>query len=197
MIDDDLPADPLVAFEHWLDLAVAARLPEPTAMTLATSTPEGRASARIVLLKHVNRRGFVFATNYRSRKGREIDANPWGSLVFSWIPLERQVRAEGPIERTSAEESDAIFAARPREAQLGAWASAQSEEIPDRATLEAAVARAELRFPTVVPRPAHWGAYRLVPRTIELWHGRPHRLHDRILYESTPAGSWTRRRLAP
>ncbi len=197
MIDDELPADPLVAFERWLDLAVEARLPEPTAMTLATSTPEGRASARIVLLKRVDERGFVFATNYRSRKGREIEANPWGSLVFSWIPLERQVRAEGPLERTSAEESDAIFAARPRAAQLGAWASAQSAEIPDRAALEAEAARAALRFPAVVPRPAHWGGYRLVPRAIELWHGRPHRLHDRILYERAPDGSWGRRRLAP
>jgi pyridoxamine 5'-phosphate oxidase len=197
VIDEELPDDPVRAFERWLGLAVEAGLPEPTAMTLATSTREGRVSARIVLLKQVDARGFVFATNYQSRKAREIEANPWVCLVFGWIPLERQVRIEGLIERTSEEESDAIFAARPRAAQLGAWASTQSEVIPSRAALEAAVAEADRRFPATVPRPPHWGGYRVVPHAIELWRGRPHRLHDRLRYERAPGAGWTRRRLAP
>jgi len=197
VIDADLPADPLLAFERWLALAVASGLPEPTAMTLATATAAGRPSARVVLLKHADARGFVFATNHRSRKGREIAANPWGSLVFSWIPLERQVRVEGRIEPTSVEESDRIFATRPREAQIGAWASPQSAEIPDRAALERAVEENEREFPAAVPRPPHWGGFRLVPEAIEFWSGRPHRLHDRILYQRDPGSGWTRRRLAP
>ena len=166
-------------------------------MTLATATPEGRPSARVVLLKQADERGFVFATSYESRKGREITANPWGSLVFHWIPLGRQVRVEGRIGPTSARDSDRIFAGRPREAQLGAWASTQSAEIPDRATLERAVEETERRFPSAVPRPPHWGAFRLVPETIEFWRSRPHRLHDRILYARDDSGVWSRGRLAP
>jgi pyridoxamine 5'-phosphate oxidase len=197
VIEEDLPADPLAAFQRWLDHAVTAGLPEPTAMTLATATPSGRPSARVVLLKELDARGFVFVTCHTSRKGREIEANPWGSLVFSWIPLDRQVRVEGAIERASDEDSDRLFGARPREAQLGAWASSQSDEIVDRETLERGVREAAHRFPERVPRPPRWGAYRLVPHAIEFWRSRPHRLHDRLLYERDPKGAWIRRRLAP
>jgi pyridoxamine 5'-phosphate oxidase len=193
----DPAEDPIAEFGDWLERAVEAGLPEPTAATLATATPAGRPSARIVLLKSVDSRGFVFATNYRSRKGREIDANPWGCLVFYWHALERQVRVEGRIETASAAESDGIFAARPRAAQLGAWASRQSDILPDRAALEHAMQDAAARFPGTVPRPPHWGAYRMVPDAIELWIGRPHRLHDRARYERRTDGAWNVHRLAP
>ncbi len=197
MTDAGLSGDPIEVFGEWLRRAIEAGLPEPTAMTLATATTEGRPSARIVLLKHVDARGFLFATNYRSRKGRELDANPWASLVFFWRALERQVRVEGQVETAAPGESDEIFAARPRAAQLGAWASPQSAVLADRAALERAVDEAAARFPTTVPRPPHWGAYRLVPDAIEFWAGRPNRLHDRFRFERQPDGAWNQRRLAP
>jgi pyridoxamine 5'-phosphate oxidase len=197
MKDVHLSEDPISALGEWLGHAVEAGLPEPTAMTLATATPDGRPSARIVLLKRLDARGLVFATHSESRKGREIAANPWGSVVLYWQALERQVRVEGRIEPATPAESDEIFGARPRDAQLGAWASRQSDVLPDRDTLDRAVREAAERFPATVPRPPHWGAYRLVPVAIELWVGRPHRLHDRLRYERRSDGGWDRRRLAP
>jgi pyridoxamine 5'-phosphate oxidase len=194
----DLDPDPILQFEAWLDEAVRAGLREPNACALATASEEGRPSARMVLLKEVGPRGFVFATNYHSRKSLEIEARPWVALVFYWNPLERQVRIEGRAGRTSPDESDAIFASRPRGARIGAWASPQSQEIPDRETLERRLADAERRFAgrEPLPRPEHWGGFRVAPERIEFWQGRPHRLHDRLCYERDERG-WRVGRLAP
>ena len=190
--------EPLHLFQRWLDEAIAAGIHLPEAMTLATSTPEGKPSARLVLLKGADERGFVFYTNYNSMKARELAVNPQAALVFYWPQLERQVRVEGKVERTSTDESDAYFKTRPRESQIGALASPQSEVIPSREMLQQRARELEeLYRDREVERPAHWGGYRLQPERIEFWKGRPGRLHDRILYERQQDGSWHRFRLAP
>jgi len=192
----DVDRDPLAQFARWLQEAIDARLPEPTAMTLATVDPAGRPSARIVLLKGCDARGFAFYTNYDSRKGRELAANPHAALLFHWVELERQVRIEGRIARVAAEESDAYYAVRPLGSRVGAWASPQSEEIPDRAWLEQREADARRSLGEHPDRPPFWGGYRLEPDALEFWHGRPSRLHDRVLYRrGTP--HWAIVRLAP
>jgi len=190
--------DPLKLFQRWLDEAIAAGIHLPEAMTLATSTPQGRPSARLILLKQADERGFVFYTNYNSMKARELESNPQAALVFYWAQLERQVRLEGQVERTSADESDAYFKTRPRESQIGALASPQSEVIPSRDSLQQRARELEeLYRDRELERPAHWGGYRLLPERIEFWKGRPGRLHDRLLYERQQDGSWHRFRLAP
>ena len=194
----DLAPDPFAQFQAWFDTALAAGLPEPNAMTLDTATPDGRPSARMVLIKGVDPRGFVFYTNYESRKGRELEANPWAALVFYWPELERQIRIEGRVERVAAEESDAYFASRPLGSRLGAWASPQSQVIPGRDVLEARLRDLEARFASGdVPRPPHWGGYRVVPEAVEFWQGRPSRLHDRLRYTRQADGRWAIERLAP
>ena len=191
--------DPFRQFAVWYDAAVAAGVPEPEAMTLATATPDGRPSGRVVLLRGFDARGFCFFTNYTSRKGRELDANPHAAVTFHWAVLERQVRIEGRVERTTAAESDAYFHSRPSTSRIGAWSSPQSEVIPDRETLEAEFARfrAEHADEASIPRPAHWGGYRLVPDRIEFWQGRPSRLHDRLCFRRDSRGGWILERLAP
>ena len=190
-------ADPLRQFRIWFDQALVAGLYEPNAMTLATSTLEGAPSARIVLLKGFDERGFAFFTNYDSRKGRDLAVNPRAALVLYWAELERQVRIEGTVERVSEADSDAYHATRPRGSQLGAWTSWQSEVIADRGVLEERLREIEARFASgPAPRPPHWGGYRLVPEIIEFWQGRPNRLHDRLRYRRVE-GAWVRERLAP
>jgi pyridoxamine 5'-phosphate oxidase len=200
LTEADLLDDPLALFARWYAEArdaQEAHAPQVDAMTLATATPDGRPSARTVLLKGVDR-GFTFFTNYESRKGRELDANPHAALVWLWAPLERQVRAAGPVERLSAAESDAYFATRPRGSQLGAWASQQSRPLADRAQLAERWAQLDARYADEpVPRPPHWGGWRLVPREIEFWQGRADRLHDRFAYVRAADGGWSRTRLAP
>ena len=189
--------DPIKQFQSWFDDAVAAKLPLPEAMTLATTTLDGRPSARMVLLKQVDQNGFVFFTNYNSSKAAELDANPQAALVFYWSQLDRQVRIEGSVKRTSAQESRDYFKTRPRESQIGAWASAQSEVIASREELEQKAREVEAMFSDrEVECPEHWGGYRLLPDRIEFWMSRVGRLHDRILYQRT-AGGWTISRLAP
>jgi pyridoxamine 5'-phosphate oxidase len=190
--------DPLNLFHDWFNEAKATGMHLPEAMTLATSTPEGKPAARLVLLKQADERGFVFFTNYNSMKGRELDANPQAALVFYWPQLERQVRVDGRVERTSADESDAYFKTRPRESQIGALASPQSEVIPSREFLQQKADELEKFYEgREVNRPAHWGGYRIAPERIEFWKGRQSRLHDRILYERQGDGSWSIMRLAP
>ncbi|HEX7291428.1 MAG TPA: pyridoxamine 5'-phosphate oxidase [Conexibacter sp.] len=198
LTEDDLLPDPIALVQRWFAEAEAAGVEQHDAMTLATARPDGRPSARAVLLKGIDARGFAFFTNYESRKGRELDANPYAALVLLWTPLQRQVRVSGRVERLSAEASDAYFATRPRGSQLGAWASQQSRPLPDRAVLEAHWAELEARHAgTAVPRPPHWGGYRVEPDEIELWQGRADRLHDRFRYLRAPDGGWTHERLAP
>lgn len=192
----DAAADPHDQFTRWFDEALAAALPEPNAMTLASVDADGRPAARIVLLKSFDARGFVFHTNYDSGKGRQLAANPHVALLFFWPALERQVRIEGIAERASADESDAYFAQRPRASRLSAWASPQSEPIADRSWLEAELARVEARFAGDVPRPPNWGGLRVVAERFEFWQGRASRLHDRLAWTRDGA-RWTIRRLAP
>ena len=191
--------NPFVTFASWYDAAVAAGVPEPEAMALSTATPDGRPSARMVLLRGFDERGFCFFTNYDSRKGRELEANPHTALTFHWAMLERQVRIEGRAERTTAAESDAYFHSRPTGSRIGAWSSPQSAVIPDRETLEGLYARFRSAHPDddAIPRPVHWGGYRVVPERIEFWQGRPSRLHDRLRFSREPQGGWRLERLAP
>jgi pyridoxamine 5'-phosphate oxidase len=192
-------ASPVVQFERWLAEAVKAEVPEPTAMTLATVGDGGHPAARIVLLKDVGAEGFLFFTNYDSRKGRELAAHPYAALLFHWVELERQVRVEGKVSRASAADSDAYFASRPPLSRIGAWASPQSDPIPDRDWLERKFSAVQERFaadPDSIPRPPHWGGYRLLPSTFEFWQGRQSRLHDRIRYR-LEAAHWRIERLAP
>jgi pyridoxamine 5'-phosphate oxidase len=199
LTEKDADPDAMRQFERWLDEAIAAALPEPTAMALATVDASGRPDARIVLLKGADERGFVFFTNYESRKGTELSLRPAATLLFHWVELERQVRVEGAVSKVSAEESDRYFATRPRDARLGAWASPQSRVITDRAWLERELAAARERFAGAgenVPRPPHWGGYRVAPEAIEFWQGRESRLHDRLRYRRE-ASLWRIERLAP
>jgi pyridoxamine 5'-phosphate oxidase len=190
--------DPIKQFQAWFNNAIEAKLPLPEAMTLATATPDGKPSARMVLLKQVDNAGFVFFTNYRSAKARQLEANPYAALVFYWAQLDRQVRVEGSVTRTSAPESRDYFQTRPRESQIGAWASAQSEVISGRDVLEQRAQELEsLYCDRGIDCPEHWGGYRLKPERIEYWTSRVGRLHDRILYELQPDDSWTISRLAP
>ena len=197
LTEADAGHDPFALFHRWFSQAVAAELTDPNAMILATATPDGTPSARAVLLKALDDRGFTFFTNYDSRKGREMAANPRVSLVFLWHQLERQIRVEGTVEVVTAAESDDYFVKRPLGSRLGAWASPQSAVIPDRAFLEKAHAELMAKYPDgEPPRPPNWGGYRVLPTVIEFWQGRPSRLHDRICFTRT-AGGWKRERLAP
>jgi pyridoxamine 5'-phosphate oxidase len=195
--EHDVPADPIALYRQWLDEAVRAELLDATALTLATASPDGMPAARIVLLKDVTDTGFVFFTNYGSAKGADLEANPRACLVSFWADLERQVRVTGPVARVAAAVSDAYFASRPLDSQLGAWASPQSQPIPGRAALEARMAEVTARYAGAdVPRPPHWGGYEVTAATIEFWQGRPNRLHDRLRYTRQASG-WRLERLAP
>jgi len=187
---------PVKQFERWFADAVRAKVPEPNAMTLATVGPDGRPSTRIVLVKNFDEAGLVFYTNYASRKGAELAANPAAALQFHWVELERVVRIEGRVDKVSAAESDAYYRVRPIDSRIGAWASPQSQVIASRATLLANAAKAGAQYGLHPPRPEHWGGYRLVPDCWEFWQGRPSRLHDRLRYRLAD-GAWTRERLAP
>lgn len=198
-------ADPLAQFEQWLQEAIAAEVPEPNAMTLATVASDLRPSTRIVLIKGLDARGIVWYSNYQSRKGQELAGNPYAALQFHWVELERVVRIEGQVETVAPEQSDAYFASRPFDSRIGAWASPQSEVIESRALLVANAARYSAKFLLQPPRPPHWGGYRLKPDRWEFWQGRKSRLHDRLRYTQKPAGAgasetpphWQRNRLAP
>ncbi len=194
--ESDLAPGWFAQFDRWLATAAGAGLDEPNAMIFATAGPDGRPSARTVLLKSYDERGFVLFTNYRSRKATEAAENPYGSLVFFWHPLHRQVVVCGWVERVSRAETEEYFSHRPRGAQLGAWASPQSSVVASRAQLESAWRELDARFPAAVPAPEHWGGLRVVPETVEFWQGRADRMHDRLRYRRTDSG-WIVERLAP
>lgn len=197
--EDDLAADWYTQFGRWFADAVAHPLPEPNAMIVATADAAGRPSGRTVLLKGYDPDGFVFYTNYDSRKGGELAVNPWASLVFPWFPMQRQVVVAGPVERVDRAETEEYFASRPRGSQLGAWASTQSRVIPDRAALDDAYEAVAERFAGVepIPPPPHWGGFRVRPESVEFWQGRASRLHDRLRFRRTEDGGWVTERLAP
>lgn len=196
--EGDVDPDPIRQFHKWLADAESAGVMDASAMTLATATPEGLPSARIVLLRGCDRRGFAFYTNFDGRKGRELEANPRAALCFFWSELERQVRVEGAVEHVSDEEADAYFQDRPAASRIGAWVSEQSEVVAGRADLERRFQEVEARFPNgEIPRPDDWGGYRVIPESIEFWQGRPSRLHDRLRYLKTTDGGWIIERLAP
>lgn len=195
--ESDVDSDPIKQFQHWFEQSVNAQLPEPNAMTLATATKDGVPSARIVLLKGVDQRGFVFYTNYESHKGNELAENPKAALVFLWKQLERQVRIEGRVEKVTAAEADEYFQSRPLESRLGAWTSDQSRVIPNREVLEQRFEALKAKYQNQeIPRPPHWGGYRVIPHLIEFWQGRPSRLHDRLCYRKE-GDRWVIERLAP
>ncbi len=194
----DLDADPIRQFQKWFAQAQEAGVPEPNAMVLATADARGKPSARVVLLKDVDARGFSFYTNYQSRKGRELAANPFGALNFFWTALERQVCVSGGVIKLSAEESVAYFQTRPRGSRLGAWVSQQSQPVTNRAALEEKLAQMETQHPGEdIPLPPQWGGYLLAPAEIEFWQGRPNRLHDRLRYRKQPGNRWIIERLSP
>ena len=195
--ETDIAADPIEQFAHWWNDALHAEILEVNAMTLATATNDGKPSARIVLLKSFDKNGFVFFTNYESQKGKELEENANAALVFFWKEIERQVRIEGIVEKTTAEESDEYFFSRPEGSRIGAWSSPQSEVIAGRQILEANEHTYKVKFTNSIPRPPHWGGYRVMPLKIEFWQGRSNRLHDRFLYTKTNEGSWKVDRLAP
>jgi pyridoxamine 5'-phosphate oxidase len=192
-------AEPFAQFRLWLTEALSAKVPEPNAMHLSTVSAAGRPSGRIVLLKGLDERGFVFFTNYQSRKGQDLAHNQWASLTFFWPELERQVRIEGTTELVSVRKSDEYFHSRPRGSQIGAWASPQSQEIPGRQMLEQTISRLQDKFgqQATIPRPPHWGGYCVVPEVMEFWQGRASRLHDRIVYTRSLENTWHKSRLAP
>lgn len=199
LAEADVDSNPVEQFKVWFQQALDADLIEPNAMTLATATPDGKPSARIVLLKGVSDRGFVFYTNYESQKGQQLIANPYAALVFLWDKLERQVRIEGRVEKLSLEESAEYFHSRPKASQIGAWTSDQSRVIPNRKVLEQKQAELQERYSgeTEIPLPPHWGGFRVIPKRIEFWQGRPSRLHDRLLYNLEEDNSWSIERLSP
>jgi pyridoxamine 5'-phosphate oxidase len=196
--ESDLDPSPIAQLEKWLNEAIAAEHPEPTAMMLATASPEGEPAARVVLLKGLGAGGLVFFTNYESDKGRQLADNPRASAVFFWVLLERQARVSGTVSRVAREETEAYFRSRPRECQLGTWASAQSSVLEGREALETRLAEVRARFGDgEVPCPPMWGGYRLVPDRLEFWQGRPSRLHDRLRYTRKGEASWLVERLSP
>jgi pyridoxamine 5'-phosphate oxidase len=197
LTEADVNPDPITQFRSWFDEALKAKIAEPNVMTLATVDADRRPSARILLLKDVDERGFTWFTNYQSRKAGELARCPHAALVFYWGELERQVRIEGRVEQVSQEESETYFHSRPLQSRLGAIASAQSQPIADRQALEERFRQANEQYGDQPPRPEHWGGYRLIPDRIEFWQGRPSRLHDRILYTKQPNGGWQRQRLQP
>ena len=194
----DLHSDPIEQFRAWFAAALTAEIRDVNAMSLATATPDGKPTVRIVLLKGVDRRGFSFFTNYDSEKGRQLDANPFAELAFYWVKLERQIRIRGAVERTSREDSAAYFHSRPPGSRLGAWVSKQSEVIDSRKILDARLQQMTERFEGgEIPLPPHWGGYRVMPEQMEFWQGRPNRLHDRFRYTRGADGAWLIDRLAP
>ncbi|MET3107732.1 pyridoxamine 5'-phosphate oxidase [Oxalobacteraceae bacterium GrIS 2.11] len=195
--EHDVDADPVQQFTTWFHEALTAKVPEVNAMSLSTVNAAGRPSSRIVLIKDLDQRGFTWFTHYTSRKGEELEANPFGALLFFWSELERQVRIEGRVEKISAEENDLYFHSRPVASQHGALASEQSKPIADRTVLEERVKLIASQYGETVPRPAHWGGYRLVPDYFEFWQGRPSRLHDRIVFTRNAEGLWVKGRLQP
>ena len=194
--EEDCAADPLVQFEQWLNEAITAQVNEPTAVNVAAVGTDGRPNSRMVLLKEVNPRGFVFFTNYQSRKGQSLATHPFAALTLFWPELERQVRVEGRVEKLDAAASDEYFASRPYTSRIGAWASEQSSVIADKSVLVKRAAAIGLKHPLNVPRPPHWGGYIVIPDLVEFWQGRPSRLHDRIRYRLSD-GLWLKERLAP
>ncbi len=198
LAEKDLARDPFRQFEKWFQEAEAARIAEPNAMVLATATPDGPPSARTVLLKGIDGRGFVFYSNYASRKGRELELSPRATLLFPWIAQERQVIVDGSVSRITREESEAYFHSRPLPSQLSAWASQQSSIVSGRKVLEDAMKEVERKYAgQTVPLPPHWGGYRLKPEAVEFWQGRRSRLHDRLRYRRNESGEWIVERLAP
>jgi pyridoxamine 5'-phosphate oxidase len=196
--ETDLDPNPFKQFQKWFDQALEAQLLEPNAMTLATVTEDCKPSARVVLLKHFDEQGFVFYTNYKSQKGQEVAQNPWAALVFWWAELERQVRAEGHIQKVPDSESEEYFQSRPWGSRLGSWVSQQSQVISSREVLENRLQELKVRYQDQqVPRPPHWGGYRLSPISVEFWQGRPSRLHDRLRYRRLSNDNWLIERLSP